>query len=229
MSRVLLIGHGYDAPFPDRVRLFLQAQGRAYDEIAPCNGDALPESLDDIAAVVIYGGAQEIYQTDLYPYLADEHAFTRRLVAADIPVLGLCLGAQCIAYAHGAEVTTRSDSAYEFGYYDVTPTEAGRDFLPDGPARMPQWHWHYAALPEGAELLAHSELFPTQAFRLGSAYGFQFHPEVTPEIMRFWQDLDGAPYGRPGSQTRAEQDRHLAEQDARIDRWFNAFLTEFFA
>lgn len=229
MTRILLVGHGYDAPFPDRVRLFLYRAGRPYETIEPHKGDVLPETMEGIAAVVIYGGGQEIYQTDLYPYLADEHAFTRRAVAAGVPVLGLCLGAQCIAYAHGAEVTTRPDGAYEFGYYPVTPTEAGQGLFADAPARMPQWHWHYAKLPEGAELLGHSDLFPTQAFRLGSAVGFQFHPEVTIDIMRYWQSMSEAPYGRPGAQDRAEQDRHLAEQDAAIDRWFNAFLEDFFA
>ena len=127
------------------------------------------------------------------------------------------------------QVTTRPDGAYEFGYYPVTPTEAGQGLFPSGTALMPQWHWHYAELPEGAELLAHSDLFPTQAFRLGSAYGFQFHPEVTMDIMRHWQSLPEAPYGRAGAQTRAEQDRLLDASDAAIDRWFNAFLAEFFA
>jgi GMP synthase (glutamine-hydrolysing) len=84
-------------------------------------------------------------------------------------------------------------------------------------------------LPEGAELLASSELFANQAYRLGSAWGFQFHPEVTPEVMRFWQGLDMAPWGAPGAQTLAEQQALMAAHDPAIDRWFNGFLAEFFA
>ena len=228
MSRILLIEHGYDGPTPDRVRLFLDRAGRPYEVLRPYRGEALPETMEGIGAAVIYGGGQEIYQTDLYPYLAGEHAFARRAVAADVPLLGLCLGAQCIAYAHGAEVAHRPDGAYEFGYYELTPTEAGRDLFPTPPV-MPQWHWHGSAVPEGAEVLASSPLFPNQAFRLGSAWGFQFHPEVTPDLMRHWQGLEAAPWGKPGAQTRAEQDALMARHDADIDRWFNAFLARFFA
>jgi GMP synthase - Glutamine amidotransferase domain len=94
---------------------------------------------------------------------------------------------------------------------------------------MPQWHWHGSGVPAGAEVLASSPLFPNQAFRLGSAWGFQFHPEVTADLMRYWQSLDSAPYGKPGAQTRAEQDARLALHDPQIDRWFTTFLTRFFA
>lgn len=227
MSRILLIEHGYDGPHPDRVRLYLDRTGRDHQILRPYQGDALPEGFDGIGGAVIYGGGQEIYQIDLYPYLAAEHDFARRAVAAGLPLLGLCLGAQCIAWAHGADVRPRADSAHEFGYYEVTPTGAGQDFLP-GPAVMPQWHGHGADLPHRAELLASSPLFPTQAFRLGSAVGLQFHPEVTAELMRHWQDLPSAPWDRPGAQARAEQDRLMAAHDAQIDRWFNSFLAGFF-
>ncbi|MCW1933444.1 type 1 glutamine amidotransferase [Pararhodobacter zhoushanensis] len=229
MSRILLVEHLDDTPPPDRVRLFLDRTGRRYEVLRPFAGDTLPDDLADIGAVVIYGGAQEAYQTELYPYLADEHTFIRHAVAADVPLLGICLGAQNIAFAHGAEVRTRTDEAYEFGYYPVAPTEAGRALFGDAPTVMPQWHWHNAVLPEGAELLASSELFSNQAYRLGSAWGFQFHPEVTPEVMRFWQGLDMAPWGAPGAQTLAEQQALMAAHDPAIDRWFNGFLAEFFA
>jgi GMP synthase (glutamine-hydrolysing) len=210
------------------VRLHLARSGRAYEVLRPFAGDRLPETMDGISAAVIYGGAQEIYQTDQYPFLRDEHAFAARAVAADVPLLGICLGAQCIAYAHGARVAPRSDGAYEFGYYPVTPTEAGRTLLP-APQAMPQWHWHGFDLPEGAELLAASAAFPHQAFRLGSAYGFQFHPEVTAGLMHYWQGTDAAPWGAPGAQSRVEQDRLMEAHDAAIDTWFNRFLDGFFA
>ena len=228
MSRILLVSHGYDGSAPDRVRLFLERTGRSYEVIAPHAGDALPDTMAGIDGVVIYGGAQEIYQTDLYPYLADEHAFSRRAVAAGVPLLGICLGAQCIAYAHGGEVQPRPDAAYEFGYYEVRPEGAGTTLFPE-PLAMPQWHWHGIALPEGAERLASSAMFPTQAFRLGSAIGFQFHPEVTPELMRQWQALPEAPFGAPGAQTLDEQQALMERHDTRIDAWFNTFLTGFLA
>lgn len=226
MKPVLLIEHLDDGPEPDRVRLFLERAGRPYTVVRPYLGDAVPQDPGAYSAAVLYGGAQEAYQTDLYPYLADEHAFCRAAVAASLPTLGLCLGAQLIAHAHGATVAPRSDGAYEFGYYTLTPTQAGRAVFPDAPV-MPQWHWHNATLPAGAELLASSPLFANQAYRLGSAWGFQFHAEVTAARFRHWQALPSAPWTAPGAQTRAEQDRLMATHDAAIDRWFNVFLGRF--
>lgn len=228
MSRVLLIENANDGPEPERVRLFLDRVGRAYDVVRPYRGDPVPRSAEGLGAAVIYGGPQEAYQSDLYPYLADEQALARSAVAASVPLLGLCLGAQCIAYAHGAEVAPRADGAHEFGYYALRPTPAGQGLFADAPA-VPQWHGHGAGLPEGAELLASTPLFANQAFRLGSAWGFQFHPEVTAARMRYWQGHAAAPWQAPGVQTRAEQDRLMALSDAPVDRWFNAFLGRFFA
>lgn len=228
MSRILLIENVDDGPAPDRVRLFLDRTGRGYRVARPYLGEALPETLDGIDALVIYGGGQEIYQTDLYPYLASEHALARQAVAGGVPLLGLCLGAQCIAYAHGAEVAPHPEGAQEFGYYPVTPSPAGQGLFGAAPV-MPQWHGHGAALPTGADLLASSPLFANQAFRLGSAWGFQFHPEVTAERMRHWQRHEAAPWHAPGAQTRDEQDRLMALHDAAIEGWFTGFLDRFFA
>lgn len=227
MSQILLIENFDDGPEPDRVRMFLDRTGRDYRVIRPHAGDAVPRSAAGFDAAVIYGGAQEIYQTDLYPYLADEHAFAADAVARDVPLLGLCLGAQCIAWAHGADVRPHPQGVKEFGYYDLTPTEAGAALFP-GPVVMPQWHGHGFDLPEGATRLASSALYPNQAFRLGSAWAFQFHPEVTAARMRRWQAHPMAPWDAPGAQDRDEQDRRLATADAAIDRWFMAFLARFF-
>ena len=228
MSRILLIENFDDGPEPDRVRLFLDRAGRDYTVIRPHAGDSVPRSAEGLAAAVIYGGAQEIYQTDRFPYLADEHALAADAVRRDVPLLGLCLGAQCIAWAHGADVRPHPDGAVEFGYYDLTPAPEGQALF-GGPVVMPQWHGHGFDLPDGATRLASSALYPNQAFRLGSAWAFQFHPEVTPQRMRRWQAHDAAPWSAPGAQDRDEQDRRLNAHDAAIDAWFMAFLARFFA
>ena len=79
------------------------------------------------------------------------------------------------------------DGVVEIGYYAVTPTEEGRDLFPDS---LHVYHWHEEGfdLPEGASLLARGgNAFPNQAFRWrSSAYGFQFHPEVTANSARGW-------------------------------------------
>lgn len=71
--------------------------------------------------------------------------------------------------------------------------------------------------------------FPNQAFRVTPrAYGVQFHPEVTADGFRRWQDAPWARYSLPGAQTREEQTRLLALHDAAQAAWFEGFLTKLF-
>lgn len=88
---------------------------------------------------------------------------------------------------------------------------------------------HEFALPAGAVLLAHSELYRHQAFSYGeTTYGFQFHPECTRQGFRRWQAADWAPWGQPGAQTREQQDALAAEHDDAQDAWFRDFLGKLF-
>ncbi len=92
-----------------------------------------------------------------------------------------------------------------------------------------QSHFHEFELPEGAERLASSEMFPNQAMRVGeSVYALQFHPEVTRTGFRRWQEADWAPYGQPGAQSREEQDALGAVHDDAQHAWFMEFLDRLF-
>ena len=96
---------------------------------------------------------------------------------------------------------------HEFGYYELQPTEAGRSVFP-GALHVTQAHFHTFDIPAGAEHLATSALYPNQAFRYGDkTYAFQVHSEVTIEGFRRWQAAPWAAYGKPGAQSREEQDR----------------------
>ena len=97
------------------------------------------------------------------------------------------------------------------------------------PLHATQAHFHTFALPAGATLLASSELYPNQAYRHGmNTYGVQFHPEVTIEGFRRWQAAPWAAYGKPGAQTRLEQDALMREHDAAQAEWFYSFLESLF-
>ena len=224
---VVLIRHG-DEPADDRVVQFFRERGIEPDIRRPFKGEALGLPDSGVAASVVYGGPFNVFETDKHPFLIDEHRWIEGCIERDIPLLGFCQGAQSIAYTLGAGAGPRPGEPHEFGYYRVHPTEAGREILPK-PHYLAQSHFHEFEVPRGGELLAYSEAFPQQAFRYGAAtYGFQFHAEVTRAGFRRWQDQPNAAFGKPGAQTRAQQDAlGDAHDDAQHD-WFMGFLERLF-
>lgn len=227
-NRIVLIEHGEERA-DNRVHVHLAAKGYVLDVRRPYRGDPLPAPGDDIAGAVVFGGLYNAFDTALHPFLRQEYAFIDRVLAADVPLLGICLGAQMIALSHGARVGPPETGVHEFGYYEVTPTPAGADILPH-PLHLAQSHWHGFDLPGEATLLASSGLFPHQAFRIGAGvFGLQFHAEVTPAGFRAWQERSAARYGLPGVQSRSEQDRLMAQHDAAQAAWFEGFLSTLFA
>lgn len=226
MSRFLLVEHGR-GPGDDRVTTFFRRSGARFEVRRPFAGEALDLG-DDLSGAVVFGGPFDVFEEGRYAFLLEEARLIEACLARGLPLLGICQGAQQIARVLGAEVGPLEGEPHEFGYYEVEPTDAGREVFP-GAMTLAQSHWHGFALTEGAELLATGATFRHQAMRYGSAYAFQFHPEVTQAGFRRWQAADWAPWGRPGAQTRAEQDRLMALHDARQHEWFLGFLGQLFA
>lgn len=225
--RVVLIRHG-DEPDDDRVVTYFTARGITPEIIRPCRGEALGEVDGTVAASVVYGGPFNVFDEDKHPFLHDEARWIRQCMAANVPLLGICQGAQQIARALGAEVGPKEGEPTEFGYYEITPTAQGRAIFPETLV-VSQSHFHTFDIPPGAERLAGSALFPNQAFRHGeNVYAFQFHAEVTPQGFRRWQQAPWARYGKPGAQSRDEQDRLMAAHDQAQHGWFMSFLDRLF-
>jgi GMP synthase (glutamine-hydrolysing) len=150
--------------------------------------DAWP-ALEEVSALVVLGGEMNADEVERHPFLGRERELLREAVHSDVPVLGLCLGAQLLARALGAAVP-RSPTP-ELGFRPIRLTDAGRDdpvLAPFGAVPgVFQWHVDTFDLPEGAVLLASSEGVAHQAFRVGSsAYGLQFHPEATEAGIAAW-------------------------------------------
>ncbi len=126
---------------------------------------------------------------DPLPALSDEMRVIEAALQRGMPVLGVCLGGQLLARVLGARVYR--NPASEIGWAPVALTDAGRaDPVLSGIASPPTFfHWHSETfdLPAGAEWLAWSDLCRHQAYRFGpNAYGLQFHPEMTPEMIADW-------------------------------------------
>lgn len=160
--------------------------------------------------VILMGGPMGVYELGQHPWIACEIDRLAHRIARGLPTLGVCLGAQMIAAAMGAEVY--AGPVKEVGFAPVT-------VLGDSPLRhvtaVPVLHWHgdTFALPEGAELLASSSAYPHQAFRRGAeVLALQFHAEMG-EDARFEAWLEGgADYaalaGTSPERLRAEHDAH---------------------
>ena len=193
---VLAVIHG------DKVRAGVFAEavaaaGHQLEEWSLAWDTPLRRPIDDYGAVLVFGGAMHADQDDRHPWLRQENLFLQRLLDRHVPVLGVCLGAQLLAKAASAPVGLSSKP--EVGWFEIELTDEGRDdpVLGSLPPRFEafQWHFYTHGLPAGAVELARSRVC-TQAFRLGeSAWGVQFHPEVTAEQVEGWiaEDADELP------------------------------------
>jgi GMP synthase (glutamine-hydrolysing) len=228
MSRKIELDRHGDDPPDDRVVTFAVQNGFEPVFVRPFKGDKLPVPGPDVVGSVVYGGPFNVFEEDKHPFLHDEADWIRACMANDIPLLGICQGAQQIARALGAWAGPYDTPVHEFGYCPISPTPEGRNFLPET-IHMTQAHFQTFAIPEGAVHLASSPLYPNQAFRRGArTYGFQFHPECTIESFIRWQSTPWAAFGKPGAQSKAEQDALMAEHDARQADWFHGFLRKLF-
>lgn len=226
MLRIVAILHN-PAGSTGHIGNILQAQQHEFRVLCPLAGDPLPEA-DSFDAAIVFGGKMSANDCNTLPELLAELLWIRSVVESGKPFLGICLGAQLLAMAYGGKITRHAEYVVEIGYYHLYPTVEGfSDIFANMPERFFQWHNEGFTLPESAIKLAASDAFPNQAFRLGErAYGFQFHPEATPEQIRYWHTRDSEELSNPGAQTVASQWTYQERFNEDIRCWLNSFLDE---
>lgn len=188
MKRALAIRH---VAFEDLGILPELLQERGF---SPFHRDAGVDRLDDLRLtqedlLVVLGGPIGAYEEALYPFLTDELRLIEACLHNNVPVMGICLGAQLLARALGARVYP--GSAREIGIAPVTLTDPGRvsclRHLEAAGHQVLHWHGDTFDLPAGATRLASTAVTANQAFSVGTGVlALQFHMEADPVRFERW-------------------------------------------
>ncbi|MDD1679270.1 MAG: type 1 glutamine amidotransferase [Methanomicrobiales archaeon] len=167
--------------------------------------------------LLIMGGSMSVHDEQDFPFLRQEKRLIREYVKRNLPVLGICLGAQLIADAFGGRVYPYRK---ELGWTLIT----GSDTSP--PVPLPsqfyafQLHGDTFDLPSGATLLCTGKEVRNQALSVGSALGLQFHMEMTAPMIENWTRDSGV---REKKQIRSDTARFLPSSNMlcrKIGEWF---------
>ncbi|HLY50056.1 MAG TPA: type 1 glutamine amidotransferase [Solirubrobacteraceae bacterium] len=168
----------------------LRERGGEVTRVMVDQGEPLPE-LASFDGMIVMGGPMGAYEDDRLPWLRPEKKLIATAVKGGVPVWGVCLGAQLLAASLGAAVAPGPEP--EIGVLPVYRTAAAErdpvfEALPERFLAL-QWHSDTFALPEGAVLLARSGAYENQAFRVGRAYGLQFHIEIGTALAEEWGEV----------------------------------------
>jgi GMP synthase-like glutamine amidotransferase len=161
------------------IESWLHERGAALHYTRFYQSPVLPDA-GSVDLVIALGGPMSVNDERDYPWLKQEKAFIKEAVDRELPVLGVCLGAQLIASALGARVFVNARK--EIGWFPVQAISTGSDTF-RFPTQTTVFHWHGETfdLPRGAVLLARSAGCHNQAFQIGrTVIGLQFHLETTP-------------------------------------------------
>jgi GMP synthase-like glutamine amidotransferase len=180
----------------------------------------LPASAAGYDLVLMLGSDWSVYWEHVRDDVDRESALIKQAADDDVPVLGICYGGQLMSHALGGAV--EAADRVEIGWFDITTKD--ETLAPPGP--WFEYHVDKFTPPPGAEVLAESPAGP-QAYLLGRMLALQFHPEVSPAIVRRWGSTaaeDAARYGIDFDDVYAESDTRADDARRRCHELVDAFL-----
>lgn len=206
---------------PGYLAAFLEARSIPWQLIRIDAGDPLPRTPQQFSGLVMMGGPMSV--NDDLPWIPPLLALIRGAVAADIPVLGHCLGGQLMSKALGGCV--RANPVKEIGWGELTVAQSppARHWFGDTRSFLGfHWHGETFTLPAGATGILASAHCPNQAFALGKHLGFQCHIEMTVPMVQEWcaigSDEIAASMDSPGVQPVAAIENNLEANVAALNR-----------
>ena len=222
-GRILIIVHQKTST-PGHVGALLAERGYELDGCCPCHDGTLPETLDDHDGVVIFGGPMSANDDATLDGIRQELDFIPKVLDAEKPFLGICLGGQMLARTLGGNVAPDVDGRVEIGYTEITPCQEFTDLF--APSRyFYQWHKEGFDVPQSARVMAHGAVYPNQAFLYGeNAVGIQFHPEITRDMIQRWSMGAAHRLDQPGAQPRIAHDIGYRLFNDGIDQWTRGLL-----
>jgi GMP synthase (glutamine-hydrolysing) len=239
---ILILQH-HDIGSPTRLAATLRDHGFALDFRRPdlasqagnrtgigSNPDSrqpqgVPRDLDNVHALLIMGGPQNVTDIERYPWMQQEVALIQQAHARELPIIGICLGAQLIGHALGGKVTPREKPAV--GFYPVSVTIPGQTEtmmagIPWNHQQLFSCGQEVSTLPAGATLLMTSKHAKHAAFKVGlRTYAFQFHFECDrPQLDALMQSSkdDLALANLTEQEVRVQADQHYAHYARISDR-----------
>jgi GMP synthase-like glutamine amidotransferase len=172
---------------------YLERRGLLFEVICIYEKQKVPNGLDDISGLIFMGGQGSV--NDDKDWITQELSLIHQADSNNLPILGICFGAQLISKALGGSVYPGKDM--EIGWHTIeavnakqintkTDTENENHWLAGLPVHFDafQWHAHTFTVPSGATPLWLSQCYQQQGFAKGRALAMQFHLEVTVESIQ---------------------------------------------
>lgn len=171
---------------PGYFATYLDARGIPWRLIKLDEGEAVPGDATAFSGLVFMGGPMSV--NDDLPWIPKVLELIRLGVAADVPVLGHCLGGQLMSKALGGVVGRNPVKEIGWGEVEVADNPVAREWFGPDLRSFESFHWHGEtfSIPEGGVRIMGNSNCENQGFVVGKNLGMQCHVEMTEQLIDSW-------------------------------------------